>query len=530
MAVGVVLAGAADARPGQLVQLSGSGACVSQLDTVALCASGRALNAPDALAVSPDGRSLYVASFGVSERVAGNTGSLAAFARNPQSGRISQPAGMGGCIGAVEAGCAAGRALEGTSGVTVSPDGRNVYVSSLVSSAVSVFARAETGRLAQGGCVSEGGAGGCTAGRALEQPTDVAISRDGRNVYVASFGSRAVAAFTRGANGQLAQLGCVAQSDEGGTIAGCTPAQGLTNPNSLAVSPDGASVYALSDDALAVLRRSATGALTPAGCLSADGSGGACTPYPALAPAIDVAVSPDGANVYVTTYSPGAILIFRRNAQTGALAPLAPVTTGVALDGVADVAVSPDGANVYAASPFSDAVLAFARAAGGRLRQLADDAACIGDVEAGTGCAAGEVMTRASTLAISPEGRHLYVTSVQAIGPACACGEELGTVSVFSREVAPKLAFVKPAVPSAIRAGRGFTIRLALETTGMPRIGCVAKIGNKPVPARPGYSAGAATCSGIVPKGTTGKRLTVTFTGLLGTLARRSAWSFPIRP
>ena len=67
--IGVALTGSADARPGQLTQLSGAGACVSQLDTVGLCAAGRAMNAPDAVAVSPDGRSIYVASFGVSDLV-----------------------------------------------------------------------------------------------------------------------------------------------------------------------------------------------------------------------------------------------------------------------------------------------------------------------------------------------------------------------------------------------------------------------------------------------------------------------------
>jgi DNA-binding beta-propeller fold protein YncE len=537
VAAGILAAGHAGARPGQLVQLSGAGACVSQLDTVGLCATGRGLNAPDTIAVSPDGRSVYVASFGVSAEVAGNPGAIATFARRAADGRISQPAGTRGCIGAAESGCAPSRALDGASGVAVSPDGRNVYVSALVSGAVAVFARGSAGGLAPLGCVSDGGDEGCTPGRALEQPTDLAVSRDGRNVYVASFGSRAVASFARGANGQLAQLGgtggCVGVSDGSGGTPGCAAGRGLTNPNGLTLSPDGTSAYVLSDDALAVFRRGSSGALTQlgdvAGCFSADGSDGACAAYPSLLAAIDVTVSPDGRNVYVATYSPGAVLVFRRNVSTGALAPLVPVTAGLGLDGVADLAVSPDGRNVYAASPFSDAVLAFARAPDGRLGQLPDEAACVGDAEAGTGCAAGEVLTRAGSLAISPDSRHVYVASVQAVGPSCACGEELGSLSVFAREVAARLT-LQPSPPGDVRAGAAFTLRQPLDTNVTAvEVACTARVGTRPVRTTARYGPGVAICAAQVPPGTAGMRLTVMLRVKAAGLVRTRVFSLPIR-
>jgi hypothetical protein len=98
--LGTAVAGlGAGAQPGQLVQLSGPGACVSQLVTDGICAEARALNGPDALAVSPDGRSVYVASSGVAPNVAGNSGSIAGFARDAATGRIAQPAGAAGCVG-----------------------------------------------------------------------------------------------------------------------------------------------------------------------------------------------------------------------------------------------------------------------------------------------------------------------------------------------------------------------------------------------------------------------------------------------
>ena len=201
---------------------------------------------------------------------------------------------------------------------------------------------------------------------------------------------------------------------------------------------------------LAVFRRGPSGALTQlndvAGCFSADGSDGACATYSPLLAAIDLAVSPDARTVYVATYSPGAILVFRRNVSTGALAPLAPVTAGVGLEGWP---TSPSARTARtstrrrrSATPSSHS----RRATDGRLRQLPDDAACVGDAEAGTGCAAGEVLTRAGSLAISPDNRHVYVASVQAVGPSCACGEELGSLSVFARKVVPR---ARPAARSA---------------------------------------------------------------------------------
>jgi DNA-binding beta-propeller fold protein YncE len=47
------------------------------------------------------------------------------------------------------------------------------------------------------GCISQTGAGPCADGHALVYPVEVAISPDGKSVYVASGVSRAVARFNR---------------------------------------------------------------------------------------------------------------------------------------------------------------------------------------------------------------------------------------------------------------------------------------------------------------------------------------------
>ena len=86
-----------------------------------------------------------------------------------------------------------------------------------------------------------------------------------------------------------------------------------------------------------------------------------------------LAVSPDGASLYATAFVSGALDVFNRNADSGAVTqkPRAPgclvrsagpgCLLGRALSGASSVAVSPDGRNVYAAAFSSDSVAVFRR-------------------------------------------------------------------------------------------------------------------------------------------------------------------------
>jgi DNA-binding beta-propeller fold protein YncE len=151
-----VASAALAATPGkltQLHQLPGAGAksgCISlngdSEEGAGTCANGRAMQAGFTMGavVSPDGKSVYVAV---------QFSGIDAFARNATSGRITQlhklpgAGAKSGCVstsGSSEEGgatCADGRALNGSSSLALSPDGKSVYTAAYNSDAVAAFRR-----------------------------------------------------------------------------------------------------------------------------------------------------------------------------------------------------------------------------------------------------------------------------------------------------------------------------------------------------------------------------------------------------
>ncbi len=185
---------AALAVTGDLSQPAGTAGCISETGAGS-CADGHGLRAAGDLAVSPGGKSVYVAS--------GESNAVARFNRNTTSGAIGQPAGTAGCISETGAGlCADGHALNSPAEVAVSRDGKSVYVASYFSDAVARLNRnTTTGAIAQpagtAGCISETGAGPCADGHGLDGPYGVAVSADGKSVYVTSYVTNAVVRLNR---------------------------------------------------------------------------------------------------------------------------------------------------------------------------------------------------------------------------------------------------------------------------------------------------------------------------------------------
>jgi 6-phosphogluconolactonase (cycloisomerase 2 family) len=193
---------------------------------------------------------------------------------------------------------------------------------------------------------------------------------------------------------------------------------GLALANAVAIAPDGSSVYAVSGvnaGAVAVFARNAlSGALT---FVEAETNG--MNGVSGLTVGEDVVVSPDGKHVYVAGFTPGAVLTFARNAGTGALTFVEKDEEGVnGLDGIAfatSLVISPDGKHVYVTGDSDDSVAVFARDAGtGALTFVEAQRNGVGGVDGIDGPFA---------VGISPDGKHVY-----------AGGSNDDAVAVFARD------------------------------------------------------------------------------------------------
>lgn len=385
------------AKQGTLKQLAGKAGClVGRSKGTGTCGAARALQGPgpfmgsQAIAVSADGLNVYVAS--------SKSDAIAIFDRNRRTGALTQPAGTGGCVAAKGAdGCAKAIGLDGPNSLALSSNGRYLYASSRTANSVTVFRReTSTGALKQlppgMGCVSGVPIPGCALGRALVAPDVVVLSPDGNNLYVGSFFGNAVASFQRAKNGALYQLagseGCVAEA-----ISGCAPGVALGAPEGMAISPDGASVFvatALSNAVVTLNRDSATGALSqPAGGCIVD-------------------------------------------------TPLGGCATGVQISGANAVAIGPAGRDVYVTSLFSNSVTSFSRSAAGVLTQKPGTAGCLVYLRA-VGCSFGRAMTAPEGIALSPDGSSVYVASFTG-----------SAIDVLDRERESGIVAQKPGKPGCV--------------------------------------------------------------------------------
>ena len=178
-----------------------------------------------------------------------------------------------------------------------------------------------------------GGSDECptTVATGLGGSEDVAVSPGGKDVYVVGSTDDAIAEFERNADESLTQIGCIASLDDS-TVTTCmdnAAATGLNSPVAIAISPDGKNVYVAAVDShpfgtVAEFERNADGSLTQLGngnnCISEDGDNSDCgtqTGY-GIANPVALAVSPNGKNVDPDS-TDRDVAVLTRDTTTGAL-------------------------------------------------------------------------------------------------------------------------------------------------------------------------------------------------------------------
>jgi 6-phosphogluconolactonase (cycloisomerase 2 family) len=487
----VLLLGAGSAR-GAIGDLTYQGCISGEMSSSAACAlipsatslgQDSGLEFPQAVVVSPDGNSVYVA--------VAQDSAVATFSRNTTTGALTYQ----GCISgdtALDPECTRigshaanglGSGMGELRALALSPDGAHLYgvahdddsvvhFSRDTSTGALTFQSCTTGDTNANGCatdIPEATANGDTSG--LNELYDLAVNAE--NVYVVSQEDDSIARFNRNpGNGTITYDECLTGEfatgldgtgacDDSPTIKPFGTDSGIDKPRSVTISPDGSSVYvaAPQDDSITRFNRASGGALTYQGCITAEESSGpvpgngscssltgAALPAGGAQSGMDnpqsIAVSPDNASLYVASGNDASLARFDRAAggaltyqgcitgelQSGpspggtdacAAAPVMTSTGGQpggsdsGLFNLRDVVVSPDGSSVYASSGDDSSVIRFGRAAGGAIAFVgcvsgdAGSGVCT-QIPSSTAFGGDSGMAWVQALAVSPDSTSLY--------------------------------------------------------------------------------------------------------------------------
>ena len=388
-----------------------------------------------AVLVSPDGKNLYASGAG-----------LTSFDRDPQTGELTQKSGPAGCFTrgtATVPNCVSQfPAAANLTGLAMTPDGRHVYVADFADDEVTVFDRdPATGVLTP--------KAGSTTAPAMDAPNKLSVSPDGRNLYVAGFAGNSVTAFAIDAAGALTAVagGCVVN---GPPASGCASGRALRGATDVTVDPAGTTVYVSTDPSVAgessisaLTRDPATGGLTPvagpAGCVTASALAG-CTVSTDLAGVADITIGSGNGPLCAAVPSTGRVLAFDRQPAGGlVLRPgsagcvssgaVAGCATGRGFGGARGLASTNDGADVYVVG---EGIAELDRAAGGSLTQGPGVNMCW-VFRSVPGCTTAHgISSMMQDVAGSPDDRFFYVPGTD------------GEISIYRRDMAvPVCAHVK---------------------------------------------------------------------------------------
>jgi trimeric autotransporter adhesin len=270
--------------------------------------------------------------------------------------------------------------LAGATDLTLTPDGKHLYVAAFNSNQVTAFSRDSDGKIQEIQIISHAN---------LQHPASIVTTGDGNWVLVTSYANNSIEVFQRNAttgeliwqqslkapdlltgpfsmvaSGQTVYVSGLGtknligfQIDNAGKVAGLAAfkqntdgVSGLDGVTAMAISPDGSRLYltALNDNALTVFNRTTAGNLTFVQSYNNTING-----------ASGVAISPDHAHIYVASSTNQTIFALKRDSN-GSLTPLEAYSTPQ-LDSVSQLKMSTDGLWLYATAGNVNTLNVFSR-------------------------------------------------------------------------------------------------------------------------------------------------------------------------
>jgi DNA-binding beta-propeller fold protein YncE len=253
---------------------------------------GSGLNEPRGIVIGRDGRHVYV--------TAGVDQSLTTFNRDPATGALT----FAGCLSSNERAThcrqvsVGRRVLEDLGSPLLSLDGKYLYAAASRAATIDSFAIGASGKPSFSACI--GGRGeqrGCRYGKgpvtALELPTGLAASADGRFLYATSGYGSVLVLRRKAANGALTPTSCLSNTKEQASVCKLTPGSApypktsvLSGVRAPVLSSDGRRLFAAvrTQDAVLELRRDPrSGVLTFLSCTTGNlrvAAKGVCDPIP----------------------------------------------------------------------------------------------------------------------------------------------------------------------------------------------------------------------------------------------------------
>ena len=174
-----------------------------------------------------------------------------------------------------------------------------------------------------------------------------------------------------------------------------------------------------------------------------------------------MAISSDGANLYLASAVSNALVTFSRNPSGGALtqatdgsgciveSPLAGCTSGVQLGGANAVAIAPGDQSLYVTSLLSNSVTSFTRSTtSGAPAQMPGTSGCLIFLRA-AGCSFGRALRSPEGIVVSPDGLNAYAAAFSS--DAIAVLDRGGARARWSKSPGGRAALLRARSP-AVRA------------------------------------------------------------------------------